>query len=153
MKTRLATATDLPELLALAREFIAESNYGWTFHREIAESTFRRDIDHEQTDVLVVDADGQIAGCAIVAHDRDFVEQRLGFIVKFFIRQAHRGTAAGRLLAAGCVEWLKEKLCWAAFVTATANIGAAQDRQFANLFAKFGFVACGPTLMRDFARG
>lgn len=143
----------MPGLLDIAREFIAEAQYGWTYSKEISEYTYRSRMASDETDVLVGVENGELVSCAVVAHDREFVEQRLGYVIKFYVRAKYRGTIAGRALALACHEWFREHLVWAAFVTATANIGAAQDRQFANLFKKFGFVECGPTMMKDFAHG
>ena len=146
---RPASEADLPALLAGAREFVAESAYGWTFVEELAADTFRRYIGSDGGAVLVADdGDGAIAGAAIVVNDRDFCAERLGFVVKFYLRPMFRGATAGRSLALACCEWFQANLCWAAFVTATANVSA--DRLFVNLFKKFGFVELGPTMIKDF---
>jgi GNAT superfamily N-acetyltransferase len=149
---RPATEADLPGFLEGAKEFISESAYGWTYSEEIATHTFRVRLAHPDAAILVA-WEGEICGASIVLHDRDYCLERIGYVEKFYVRPKYRGTPCGRMLVEASLKWFEDSLCWAAFVTATANIGAAQDKQFANLFKKYGFVDCGPTLMRDFADG
>jgi GNAT superfamily N-acetyltransferase len=100
--------------------------------------------------LLVMDGD-LLAGIAIVFFHRDYCLERLGFIDRFYVRKPWRGTAAARGLAAHAVEWFQRKACRTVFVTATAHLSANRDRQFVNLFRKFGFAECGPTMMKDLA--
>lgn len=149
MIVREATAADLPGLLEIAKEFIAETGYGWTYDEDAASRRFLLHIEYPEGAVIVAEESGELAGLAILAHDQDFMAQRLGYVVKFYVRAPYRGTIAARGMVVGAVEWFQHNLCWMAFATATANIG--EDKLFANLFGKFGFKAIGPTLIRNFA--
>ena len=151
MKARRAGPDDIAGLAEVAAEFVAESGYGWTFSPEVTVHTLAVRIDLPEADILVIEDDGLIVAAAIVVHARDFCVQRVGYIEKFYVRRAWRGTIAARALAAECVEWFRAHHCWAAFVTATANLSAAQDKQFTNLFSKFNFKPCGQALVRDAA--
>lgn len=153
MEMKTATVEDLPALVNMAREFVAESAHGWRFDPHIAMQTFNARIGYDQSDVLCVIERGELAAAAMVIWHRDFVVEPLGFVEKFFVLPAHRGTKASRLLVGACVAWFEDHGVKAAFCTATANLSAAHDKQFINLFGKFGFKPCGDTVIREFDRG
>lgn len=150
VEARTAMLDDLPEMLALAAEFVAESAHGreggWTFSPRVAEQTFRGAIDVSFADVLVTTDDAGISGCAVVAATRDYVEQRSGYLDKFYVRRRARGTGAARALLAEAARWFDAQRCWHAFATATAGVGA--DTLFVNLARREGFEVTGPTLVR-----
>lgn len=143
---RQAAEADLPQLLEIARTFVEESRYGWPYSPEVAEHTWRSYLARDDMAVLVADRDGAIVGGAVLAHDRDFTLNRIGYVVKFYILPAHRRTRAAFLVCQAMCEWFDENQCWAAFATSTANIGASEA--YVKLMARYGFGDCGPTLMR-----
>lgn len=153
MEIRNAVDRDAPALIEMAREFVAESGHGWEFDPLVTMSTFMTRIRFERSDVICVIENDEIAAAAMVAWDRDFVVETLGFIEKFYVLRRYRGTRAGRLLVEGCVDWFEAHHVRAAFTTATAALSRGQDRQFVNLFAKYGFEPCGDTLARLFDHG
>lgn len=150
MKVRKATLQDKAAFLALAEQFVRESGYGWTFSLPIAAHTFHQILDSEEHEIFVAEEGDDIGAGIIVAHDRDYCLERLGYVVKFYVSPGFRGTTAGRELVVAADIWFIQHDVWAAFVTSTANIGAAQGRQFENLFAKFRFIPCGPTMLKDY---
>ena len=148
MKVRRAVETDIPQLCEIARAFIEESRYGWSYSPEVSCNTWQRYIDADDIAVLVADRRGELLGGAVVAHERDFTAQRIGYVIKFYILPEHRKTRAAFLIAAKMNEWFDHHLCWAAFATSTANIGPSETESYTKLMQRSGFENCGPTLMR-----
>ena len=146
MIVRPAVEADVHQLCEIARTFIEESDHGWIYSREVSQDTWRRYIEHDEMVVLMADQDGVLAGGAVVAHDRDFTLNRIGYLVKFYVLPAFRKTRAAVLIAKACAEWFDAHKCWASFATATAGIGA--DEAFVKLMQRQGYEPCGPTLMR-----
>jgi GNAT superfamily N-acetyltransferase len=130
--------------MEMAEEFVAESGHGWTYDSIITEHTYRSYLGNAVTDIIIIEDKGKVCGAAMVAYDRDFCLEVQGYVSKFYIKPAHRGTMAGRMLCEAITAWFRTHSCWAAFATATAAVG--QDKQFVNLFAKFRWSPCGDTL-------
>ena len=145
-RTRLATPTDMPAMLAIAETFIDESDLRHAFDRDAAHRALWRYMHSAGTDVLVVEAGGAPAGGAIVAVDLDFTARPMGYLVKFYVLPRHRGTTAGRRLIAACIDWFDARACVDCWATATAGVG--QDPAFVALLGKVGFEPVGPTLRR-----
>ena len=148
---REAVANDLAQLVALARAFVAESDYGWTFSELLARHAFETRFADKRSAILVTDDAAGISGGVMVAHDREFHTQRIGYIEKLYVYPRARGTRAGRALIEAADLWFRDHLVWSAFATATAGVG--QDQRFVNLLGKVGFRQIGPTLLRDYAHG
>lgn len=151
MISRTATLYDLEVLLAGAEEFVQESGHGWTFDPIIAKHTIQSYLVNAVTDIIVIEEKGTVMGAAMVAVDRDYCLEAQGYVSKFYIKPLYRGTMAGRLLCEAITAWFRTHGCWSAFATATAAVG--QDRQFLNLFAKFGWSPCGDTLSWEHGHG
>lgn len=149
MEVRAATLDDIPALLALAAEFIAESQYGWTFYEEAARTRFEGHINEAYTDVLIGIADGEPAGLAIMSWDRDFTAEAVSYVVKFYVRPRFRGIGLARLLVDRLVEWSHSHKCRHIFASSTANIDGVKDKVFINLFAKYGFKQQGVCLVKE----
>lgn len=145
MSVRLATAADVPAILAMAEAFVRESDYGMTFDSE-------RSADYlalllQQPDVLVlIGDDGQAGIIATVASD--WCAQPVCYVEKLFLMPASRGSGIARALVAAVVEFARQHQCSHVFATATAGMGENVGRLFTNLFRKFAFDECGPVLFR-----
>ncbi|MDJ0896914.1 MAG: hypothetical protein QNJ92_17350 [Alphaproteobacteria bacterium] len=135
------------QLCEIARTFIEESDYGWIYSPEVSDDTWRKYVAHPDMAVLLAERNDVIAGGVVVAHDRDFTLNRVGYVVKFYILPAYRRTRAPLLVAKAMTDWFDAQQCWASFATATAAIGA--DEAFVKLLTRYGYAPCGPTLMRQ----
>ncbi len=145
MSVRLATADDIPAVLAMAEAFVGESDYGMVFDSE-------RSADYlalllQQPDVLVlIGDDGQAGIIATVASD--WCAQPVCYVEKLFVMPEARGSGVARALVAAAVEFARQHHCSHIFATATAGMGDNVGRLFSNLFRKFAFNDCGPVLFR-----
>lgn len=134
------------DLLDMAKAFVDESGWNWTFSEESTQEKFERHIDSPLADVIGVFDNGRLVGAAMVVAAQDFVAEEACFVAKFYILPAGRGTNAGRVLAQAIVEWADHMNCACIFATATAAVGG--DRAFENLLRKAGFEAAGATMYR-----
>lgn len=147
MKVTSATLEDIPELLDLCRQFLEESNWGWTFNEDNAIKSFYTNIVLPDCDILQIkNDDGELLGCVMVSIENDFQTENVGDIQEFYIRPEARGTGAGRELLKAACEWFDENKCVRVFVKATANIG--KDAAFVNLFKKYDFEVFSVVLVR-----
>lgn len=147
MICRTATINDLPNLVDIAKEFMAETNWGWTFNEDFSLESFYKSIIHPECDVVLCLSDGnELLGAAIVAIENDFQVESVGDILEFYISAKARGTGAGRELLSSMCKWFDSRKCVNVFVKATANIG--NDQAFINLFKKFGFKVSSVVLVR-----
>lgn len=154
VRARPAEPADLPGVLDLAARFLAETRLGWRFDRERAWATLWAALERPDAAMLVVEmrlpALGQpkrsIVGAAIVGWESDWTVDRIGYVMKFYVAPAARGTPAARTLARAMVETLDAAGCRETWATATAAVGA--DQAFVNLFHKVGFATTAPCLRR-----
>lgn len=147
MKVTSATLDDIPELLALAKQFLTESNWGWTFNEDNAIKSFYTNIVLPECDVLQIKDDkGEVLGCVMVSIENDFQDENVGDIQEFYIKPEARGTGAGRELLKAACDWFDDNKCVNVFVKATANIG--KDAAFVNLFKKYNFEVFSVVLVR-----
>lgn len=138
---------DLPKLVNIAKEFMAETNWGWTFSEENALKSYYTSIVHPECDiVLCLSDENELLGAAIVAIENDFQVENVGDILEFYISAKARGTGASRELMSSMCKWFDDRKCVRVFVKATANIG--NDQAFINLFKKYGFQVSSVVLVR-----
>ncbi len=147
MIARLAVESDLPQLVTIGKEFMAEGRWGWTYSDRNAARTFLMAILHNECDVIVIDKDGEIIGMAVVSFENDFQAENVGDIVEFYIAKKERGTGAGRMLLDAVCKWFDDHNCIHVFVKATANI-KENGKLFQNLFAKQGFKIFSDVMVR-----
>jgi len=135
---------DLPELLALSREFVQE--VGFTFSLDHAFDALVSISAHPQGEVLYL-KDGYSVACgAVVSYEEMFQRERVGSIVKFYVRRPWRGTGAGRSLLRMCNEWFDLQGCSVSEASTTG--GLVTDKLTQNLFKKQGYVPHGCILRR-----
>lgn len=146
MKVREATEADLPQLCEIARTFIEESDHGFVYSPEVAEHTWRRFIADDSMAVLAVVRGDEIMGGAVVAHDRPFTLNRVGYLIKFYFLPAYRKTRGPILAISAANHWFDAHDCWETFATAMARIGT--DETFEKLLTRHGYEPCGPTFVR-----
>lgn len=147
MIVRKSGINDLPALLELGREFISETQWGWTYSEENALKSFYTHIVHPDCDIIQVTSDeGELLGAGMVSIENDFQVENVGDIVEFYMSPKARGTGASRELLKGMCDWFDENECVKVFVKATANIG--NDAAFINLFKKYGFQVSSVVLVR-----
>ena len=146
---REAYATDMDGLLNMGRRFTDEtSQYGATFSARQTKNTMSKFLLSPESTILVVQRGEAMLAGTMLAAQAQFTEELFGYVVKFFVAPGARGSGASRALLAASMEWFAEKRCRYVFATAAAAISPKQDREFENLFAKFGFASLGATMMR-----
>lgn len=143
---RVAGLDDVPDLIAIMREAVAETRWNLRFNLERAVATFREMIESDWADVLLARENTTPAGFAIIGLDDDFHDEALGYVLKFYVRAQFRKTACGRQLAKACAIWFDETGARATFASPAANIG--QDKLFQNLLAKVGYMPTAATMTR-----
>ena len=153
MIIRPATLEDMPALMDMSREFVEESGYSWDWSPEVAATTWAYYLKGSNIEVYLADRDGEIAGGVVVACDRDFTLQLYGKIGYFYVREPHRRTRAGILLAEQATRWFDEMRCWDAFVSGVACLGPKQTGAFEKIMRRVGFEGRGPALVRKAHHG
>lgn len=149
MSVRLATAADVPAILAMAEAFVRESDYGMEFDQERAAEYLTGLID--SPDVLIMIGDDVQSG-VIAAVAYDWCEKPVCYVEKLFLMPSARGTGVARSLVFAVVEFARLHGCSHIFSTATAGMGGHVERLFTNLFRKFDFATCGSVLSRRLDR-
>lgn len=142
-----ATIEDVPEMVEVARRFLTESSWGWTFNEYYAARSFVNFINHPECEVLNVKKDGKILATAMIATENDFQDETVGDVSEFYVMPESRGTGAGRKLLEAACEWFDSRNCVHVFVKSTGNIG--QSAAFENLFKKYGFEVFSHVLVRS----
>lgn len=145
MHLRNATHEDIPAILEMARTFVAESAYGYTFSEDGALGVISGHLADPFSAFVLAEDDG-LAGAwmATVAHE--WTVEPVCYVIKFYVMPRYRGTRCSRMLAQSLVDWADAAGCRDTFATATANVGA--NPMFVNLLRKYGFVPCGDTMVR-----
>ena len=146
MKVRECVESDLPQLCEIARAFVEESAHDFVYSPEVAEQTWRRYIADDSMAVLAVVRGERILGGAVVAHDRPFTLNRVGYLIKFYFLPAYRRTRGPILAIEAANLWFDAHHCWAVFATAVARIGT--NETFEKLLTRHGYAPCGPTFVR-----
>lgn len=137
---KVATLNDLPTLLKLAQRHISESDWNYTYNENKAIASFVKYIESKESDVLLLGD----KGLAIIAYDDEFHDERLGYIMKFFIDPTVKG--AGRQLMDACDAWLE--IHGTQEDVATDSFGPKGNKLFKNLMAKYDFFPSGEVLTR-----
>lgn len=137
----------MPSLLQMAKEFIEESDWGWTYDAHASISTFHHYMHADDCALLIALIDGAPCGLATIAHDSEYHHERIGIVSKFYMRKQARKTRAAREMLRAIAAWFDIMGCTHSFATATANI-PTEGKAFSNLFKKFGFTPCGEALVR-----
>ena len=105
ISVRRAVAADLEGILEEARALNTESAWGWTWNNDAAREYLASYIAGGNSDILLLDRDGGIAGGALVSVEQECWDERLAVIDKFFVVRRHRrGTASARL-AQATIDW------------------------------------------------
>jgi GNAT superfamily N-acetyltransferase len=146
VSVRLATAADVPAILAMVEAFVRESDYGMTFDSERSADHLAVLLDHPEVAVFM---DDERPAAMIVAIQHAWCVQPECYVEKLFLMPEARGTGVARSLVAAAVEFARQHNCSHIFATATAGMGDIVGRLYTNLFAKFGFQGCGPVLCRS----
>lgn len=146
MSVRLATAADIPAVLAMAEAFVRESDYGMTFDPMRAVDYLALLIGHPEAAVFI---DDEHPAAMIVTVQHAWCVQPECYVEKLFVMPAARGSGVARALVAAAVEFARQYHCSHIFATATAGMGDIVGQLYTNLFAKFGFHGCGPVLCRS----
>ena len=143
---RLANIGDSGLIAVIAKIFISESAYGYTY----SEAETRRITHAYLTDpyhgVVLAEIDGQAAGIWIGAVIHEWANEPICYLTKFYILPWARGRGVADALMANFVKWADDNDCLDIFATSTANIGAGEA--FQKLCEKHGFVPIGQTMMR-----
>lgn len=145
---RTAEADDAPAILSLSEAFIHESDWGLSFDRDHAWGRIWSHIHDDSTDYVTAWDGDLLAGVCHVGTDRDYTQETLGYVIKFYVMPEHRGTPVSRALMSAAMEWFEARDCRFVFATSTAGVGAS-GQLYKNMMGKFGFADCGPTLVAD----
>ena len=146
MSVRLATAADIPAVLAMAEAFVRESDYGMEFDQERAAAYLALLVDHPEAAIFF---DDENPGAVIVTVQHAWCKRPECYVEKMFLMPAARGSGVARTLVVAAVEFARQHNCSHIFATATAGMGETVGQLYANLFRKFDFTGCGPVLVRS----
>ena len=150
---RSAEEADIPQLCAVTKTFIEESKYGWSYSHIAAEATWREYLAHEEICVFIALDGDVIAGGFTATYGREFTNEIIGYVMKFYVMPNYRSTRTAILLAAKLVEWFDMHSCIDSFSTSTAEINDLSERAYVKLLARQGYVEIGPTLIRRAVNG
>ena len=143
---RLATPDDADLIADIARIFISESAYGYTY----SEANTRWIVNAYLTDpyhaVMIAEIDEHTAGIWIGCVVHEWTNEPLCYLNKFYVLPWARGKGVSDALMASFVKWADDNDCLDSFATATANVGGG--RKFQELCQRHGFVSAGDTMMR-----
>lgn len=138
----------LPQLLVGAKEFTEEC--GLDFNAENAASTLMDYDASPYADVLMVEDGEMVHAAALVSFEEMFQHQRIGTIVKLYVRKHARCSGVSRELMSRCVTWFDLQQCVYSFAFVTG--GLPTDRLTLNLYKRFGYEGEGNILQRNYGR-
>lgn len=144
MIVRAASRADMPVMLEIAREFVAEIGWGWTYDPVASERTLESYLAYPGSEILLAEG-AQVRGACIVTSGRQFSRERIAEIDKLFVRRAFRGTPVARQMLDAAIDWARGQGCVAVVGSSIARLPHG-SRLFANLLAKRGFTEVGPVL-------
>ena len=126
----------------------AESAWGFTWNTGAARKYLASYIAGGNSDILLLDRDGDIAGGALVSVGQECWDERLAVIDKFFIVRRHRrGTASARL-AQATIDWGRARGAAHLFLTAAARFSGVEQGLLVRLMERHGFAETGPCLVK-----
>lgn len=146
MKVRPATQDDIPELMAIARLYVQESKWGYTFHSGRSLDMLEGSISDPYSALVVGEIDGAIGGAYLASIGYEWTVEPICYLTKFYVGPWARGTPLARLLVKNLCAWSDSAGALDLFATASARIGA--DQQFINLLKKHGFADAGTVMVR-----
>lgn len=134
------------DILFLVQEFINESTYNITFNKDRSLDHIYKVVQSKECNLYLAYLDFRPSGFSMVCYDSDFMSERFGYVMKFYVHPFARGTYVGRKLIEETTKWFDANNCIDSFATSTAGIG--QDKEFQNLLGKFKYEPCGVALKR-----
>lgn len=143
---RCATDDELDLIVDITEGINGESSYGFTFNRENARNFLWQFIAVPEFDIIVAEVGGELVGGVLICESKEFHDEPLCYVCKFWVLPGARSTRAGAKLAEAMVDWAREHKCTDIFVTATAGLDAKNQRAFIWLMQKFGMRECGPVM-------
>lgn len=141
------TEFDIEDLLIQVEEFINESDYPLSYNVQSSTQFIINLLRDPTCEIMLVYKDGVPAGFGIVGYDTEFHNERIGYVLKFYIRKFFRGTPVSRILSVTLSDWFDNNECVVSFVTSTAAIG--EDQLFKNLMGKVNYTPVGEVLKRN----
>lgn len=147
MTVRYATPADLPRLLAMAESFVAESKLPGGYDLDRAKASLER-VLAEGIPMIVAERDGEVVGAVIFTTESAWTHEPWAFVQIFYVMPGWRATYVARDLLDALCRAVDAMGCAATFAASTARVNERVDAMFTNLFARFGFAALGPTMMR-----
>ena len=146
MVIRPATEADIPAILALARIYMDESAYGYTFDVARSDRLIRAYLADEFHAVVVAEVEGNLAGIWIAAIIYEWMVEPLCYVSKFYTLPAYRGLGVGSALFGALTDWTDTNGVMDTFVASTANMDKSES--FTALAEAHGFIPLGPTMVR-----
>ena len=141
---RVATRADLPRLVELVREAVAEltpTRGGAIWARrdarpEPVEPSLAAAIDDDDQLVVVGTIDGTPIGFATVRLDDLHDGGRLAVLDEIYVEEGARGVGVGEALMDAVLEWARERGC-----VGVDSLALPGNRHTKNFFESFGLVA------------
>lgn len=146
-----AAKSDIPEIVALAETFYAESDnngkltpdpQGWT---KVLEEGF---VNQYCCPIIAV-VEGKIVGYVLIYCQNDFTKELVGAMLQMYVSKPYRATRVARLLSHFADEKFKQWGCKRSFVECGTGVEKAAEL-FRNLWAKSGFKQVGYVLQKDY---
>ena len=138
------------DIVNLGEEFHKESLYskelGMTYSSLHAYNTLFGAIHDPNSAIMVDYTDNVLNGAAIVQKVREYHDEYMGYLSKFYVNPKSRQSRSGFRLFQDCVDWFDKNDCKISFCTATADVG--RNDAFVRLAEKFGYVSDGTGILR-----
>lgn len=150
---RKAKVEDLPELFSIAERFTEESSLKLTFDREVANTTFFKYINGENTIFLIYEYDNLITGGIMGVVQRDFHKESSAYITKLYIEKEFRGLSISRYLLEEFEVEASKLGASMIFSSATAGMGERVEKLYSNLFKRYGYQVLGRVLVKEMKSG
>lgn len=154
--TRDLTPDDMPDFLALAATFFAES-----YHRnddidlDAFGALISSSFDMPNVNIITVRVDDKLAGYAIINYNQEFKMQREGDMSELYLHPSYRGTGASRALADAVDNQFKTWGVRHAHLWAAPGLDNQEKALgvFRNLWAKYGFKQTGIIMTKEYSNG
>lgn len=145
-KTSITQGMVTDDILFLVEQFILESNYNIIYNKDNSIDYIYKILQSKDCNLYLAYNDFRPSGFSMVCYDTDFMSERFGYVMKFYVHPYARGTYVGRRLIEETTKWFDANNCIDSFATSTAGVG--HDKEFQNLLAKYGYAGCGVALKR-----